>query len=69
MCQPVQFLEDLAVAYDQTVRDSRGDIIQFRYGSDGLDPLEMETDKLPVNMTQELTNVKVSSGHVNCLPT
>ncbi|VDP84906.1 unnamed protein product [Echinostoma caproni] len=56
----VKFLEDLAVAYDNTVRDSRGDIIQFRYGSDGLDPLEMEVEKFPIDMTRELNNVRES---------
>ncbi|KAF6775432.1 hypothetical protein AHF37_05549 [Paragonimus kellicotti] len=55
-----QFLEDLAVAYDNTVRDSRGDIIQFCYGSDGLDPLEMETDKFPVDLVKELANIRTS---------
>ncbi|THD27285.1 DNA-directed RNA polymerase subunit [Fasciola hepatica] len=56
----VKFLEDLAVAYDNTVRDSRGDIIQFRYGSDGLDPLEMEMEKFPIDMKRELSNVRES---------
>ncbi|KAH8866973.1 DNA-directed RNA polymerase III subunit RPC1 [Schistosoma japonicum] len=56
----VKFLEDLAVAYDDTVRDSRGDIIQFRYGSDGLDPLEMETDTFPVNFVKELEHIRTS---------
>ncbi|KAF8563861.1 hypothetical protein P879_06895 [Paragonimus westermani] len=56
----VKFLEDLAVAYDNTVRDSRGDIIQFCYGSDGLDPLEMETDKFPVDLVKELANIRTS---------
>ncbi|VDQ10092.1 unnamed protein product [Trichobilharzia regenti] len=56
----VKFLEDLAVAYDNTVRDSRGDIIQFRYGSDGLDPLEMETDTFPVNFAKEMEHIRTS---------
>ncbi|VDO71417.1 unnamed protein product [Schistosoma curassoni] len=56
----VKFLEDLAVAYDDTVRDSRGDIIQFRYGSDGLDPLEMETDTFPVNFIKEMEHIRTS---------
>ncbi|CAH8674918.1 unnamed protein product [Schistosoma rodhaini] len=56
----VKFLEDLAVAYDDTVRDSRGDIIQFRYGSDGLDPLEMETDTFPVNFVKEMEHIRTS---------
>ncbi|KAF6000813.1 DNA-directed RNA polymerase [Cyanidiococcus yangmingshanensis] len=35
-------LEDLRVAYDGTVRTSNAGVVQFRYGGDGLDPLEME---------------------------
>jgi DNA-directed RNA polymerase III subunit RPC1 len=31
-------LEDLAVQYDSTVRDSSKCIVQFVYGGDGLDP-------------------------------
>jgi DNA-directed RNA polymerase III subunit RPC1 len=35
-------LEDLRVEYDDTVRTSNANIVQFRFGGDGLDPLEME---------------------------
>lgn len=35
-------LEDLAVYYDMTVRNSNGTIIQFFYGDDGMDPAQME---------------------------
>lgn len=35
-------LEDLCLHYDMTVRNSNGDIIQFLYGGDGLDPTYME---------------------------
>ena len=34
----VKHLEELRVNYDMTVRDSGGNIIQFLYGEDGLDP-------------------------------
>ncbi|KAF6002560.1 dna-directed RNA polymerase [Cyanidiococcus yangmingshanensis] len=34
----VKALENVAVTYDGTVRDSDGSIIQFLYGEDGLDP-------------------------------
>ena len=37
-------LEDLGVAYDGTVRNSESNVVQFRYGDDGLDPCRMETD-------------------------
>lgn len=38
----VKCLEDLAVNYDSTVRTSVGEIVQFRFGEDGLDPCYME---------------------------
>ncbi|KAF7456702.1 dna-directed rna polymerase iii rpc1 [Cryptosporidium felis] len=41
----VKALEDLCVKYDNTVRTSDGQIIQFVYGDDGLNPMLME-DKL-----------------------
>jgi len=31
-------LEDLSIHYDNTVRNSYGQVVQFRYGDDGLDP-------------------------------
>ncbi|KAK4535381.1 hypothetical protein CDCA_CDCA04G1406 [Cyanidium caldarium] len=34
----VKSLEGVAVAYDGTVRESDGSLIQFRYGEDGVDP-------------------------------
>lgn len=34
----VKHLEDLKIGYDFTVRNSGGDVIQFLYGEDGLDP-------------------------------
>lgn len=35
-------LEDLAIHYDMTVRNSSGTIVQFIYGDDGMDPTQME---------------------------
>ena len=37
-----QVLEDLSVQYDTTVRTSKGQVVQFRFGDDGLDPAYME---------------------------
>ena len=34
----INALQDLRVEYDGTVRDTRGMIVQFRYGEDGVDP-------------------------------
>ena len=42
-------LEDLSVQYDATVRTSGGDVVQFMYGDDGLDPMYMEANGKPVD--------------------
>lgn len=42
-------LEDLSVQYDDTVRNSSNTIVQFQYGADKLDPLDMEGSAVPVN--------------------
>ncbi|AOA70277.1 RNA polymerase III subunit C160, part of core enzyme [Komagataella phaffii GS115] len=42
-------LEDLSAQYDHTVRNSSSGVVQFTYGGDGLDPLDMEGDAKPVN--------------------
>uniref|UniRef100_A0A0K0FAM9 DNA-directed RNA polymerase subunit n=1 Tax=Strongyloides venezuelensis TaxID=75913 RepID=A0A0K0FAM9_STRVS len=39
----VKCLEDLCAAYDDTVRSSTGDIVQFKFGEDLLDPSMMES--------------------------
>lgn len=46
-------LEDLSFCYDNTVRNSSNGIVQFIYGSDGLDPFEMEGDAKPVNFNHQ----------------
>lgn len=46
-------LEDLSALYDNTVRNSSNGIVQFTYGGDGLDPLEMEGDTQPVNLRRQ----------------
>ncbi|KAL6928650.1 DNA-directed RNA polymerase III subunit C1 (rpo31) [Hanseniaspora valbyensis] len=42
-------LEDLSCQYDNTIRTSSNGIVQFTYGGDGLDPLDMEGNAQPVN--------------------
>ena len=39
-------LEDLVVHYDNTVRNSVDNVVQFTYGRDGLDPAEMESEQI-----------------------
>ena len=42
----VKSLEDIKVHYDMTVRNSRNHIIQFAYGNDNMDPVNIERQKL-----------------------
>jgi len=42
-------LEDLSAQYDFTVRNSSSQIVQFQYGDDKLDPVDMEGSAKPVN--------------------
>jgi len=51
-------LEDLSIKYDQTVRTSSEHIVQFTYGDDGLDPMYMDDNQLPVSLQRLFTLVK-----------
>lgn len=42
-------MEDLIVRYDKTVRMGDETIIQFKYGGDGLDPMYMDENEMPVS--------------------
>ncbi len=54
----INALEHLRVEYDGTVRDSMGNIIQFRYGEDGVDPAKSDHGKA-VNVEQLIERVKL----------
>ena len=41
-------LQDLKVEYDETVRDASNNIVQFKYGDDGLDVSKTENSKINV---------------------
>ncbi|OTA70487.1 beta and beta-prime subunits of DNA dependent RNA-polymerase [Hypoxylon sp. EC38] len=45
-------LEDLSTQYDDTVRTSGGGVVQFQFGADKLDPVDMEGDAVPVNFNR-----------------
>jgi DNA-directed RNA polymerase III subunit RPC1 len=45
-------LEDLSTQYDNTVRTSGGTIVQFLFGADNLDPVDMEATAGPVNFAR-----------------
>lgn len=49
-------LEDFSASYDDTVRNSSNGVVQFIYGGDGLDPLDMEGDGVPVNFNRTWTH-------------
>jgi DNA-directed RNA polymerase subunit A' len=37
----INALQDMVVAGDLSVRDSRGAVVQFKYGGDGCDPIKV----------------------------
>ena len=56
----IQSLEDLATQYDLSVRNSVGDVVQFMYGGDGLDPTDMEGKDKPLDYNRVFSHVQVS---------
>jgi len=59
----VKSLEDLCMQYDMTVRNSSGEVIQFEYGGDNLDPMMMEGKDKPVEFDRVLHHVKANNPH------
>ena len=60
-------LEDLCVQYDGSVRTSSGDVVQFSYGDDGLDPAYMETKGKPVDFGRAFLQAQVQSSSSSSL--
>lgn len=54
-------LEDLAIQYDHTVRNSSTTIVQFNFGEDGLDPVDMEGKAKPVNFERTFLHAQSST--------
>jgi len=54
----VKSLEDLCSQYDTTVRNSQGDIVQFLYGGDGLDPACMEGKDIPIDFHRVMQHIQ-----------
>ena len=52
-------LEDLSVNYDDSVRNSSQNIIQFHFGDDTLDPIDMEGSATPVHFERTFTHTEV----------
>lgn len=51
-------LEDLSTQYDNTVRTSSGGIVQFQFGADKLDPVDMEGAAEPVHFQRTWTHAE-----------
>jgi DNA-directed RNA polymerase III subunit RPC1 len=62
-------LEDLSTQYDDTVRNSSGIIVQFQFGADKLDPVDMEGSAVPVNFERTWTHAETLtwSNHDPCM--
>lgn len=46
------------VQYDGSVRSTIGEIVEFNYGGDGLDPIHMESKILPVDPHRQFIHVQ-----------
>ncbi|XP_067671207.1 DNA-directed RNA polymerase III subunit RPC1-like isoform X3 [Haliotis asinina] len=54
----VKSLEDLCLQYDLTVRSSTGEVVQFVYGGDSLDPAAMEGNEKPMVFKRVMDHVR-----------
>jgi len=57
----INALEHIRLEYDGTVRNSAGDIIQFNYGEDGVDPAKSDHGKA-VNVSRLIEQIKIAMG-------
>ncbi|MGQ9460174.1 MAG: DNA-directed RNA polymerase subunit A' [Candidatus Bathyarchaeaceae archaeon] len=55
----INALEHLRIEYDGTVRNSVGDIVQLRYGEDGVDPAKSDHGKA-VNVSRLIEQIKIT---------
>ncbi|KZF19018.1 beta and beta-prime subunits of DNA dependent RNA-polymerase [Xylona heveae TC161] len=58
-------LEDLSTLYDDTVRNSSSGIVQFQYGDDKLDPVDMEAKAKPVHFDRTFTHAETTTWDNN----
>ncbi|KAI8055130.1 hypothetical protein BDF22DRAFT_725512 [Syncephalis plumigaleata] len=58
-------LEDLTTHYDLSVRTSSGGVVQFEYGSDGLDPACLEGNGTPVAFERNLRHAMNVARNLN----
>jgi len=63
----IKGMEDLKVTYDMTVRNSKGKVVQFAYGDDGMETTKVESQVVPfLNMSIEeiFTHFSVTESSV-----
>ncbi len=63
----INALEHLRIEYDGTVRNSTGDIIQFRYGEDGVDPAKSDHGKA-VNVARIAEQIRIMADKGKAAP-
>jgi len=56
----INALEHIRLEYDGTVRNSAGDIIQFKYGEDGVDPAKSDHGKA-VNVSRLVEQIRIAT--------
>ena len=54
-------LEDICIQYNYSVTTSNGDILQFVYGDDGVDPMQMEENGI-INYDRHLNFIKTTTN-------
>jgi DNA-directed RNA polymerase III subunit RPC1 len=55
-------MEDLAMQYDGSVRNSEGVVVQFVYGRDGLDPSAMEGKDRPIDLDRMYKHIRATQS-------
>ncbi len=63
----INALEHLRIEYDGTVRNSVGDIVQFKYGEDGVDPAKSDHGKA-VNVSRLVEQIKIMMEKGETIP-
>jgi DNA-directed RNA polymerase III subunit RPC1 len=58
-------LEDLSTQYDHTVRNAVSNVVQFRYGDDELDPVDMEASAKPVDFERTFAHIEATTYDVH----
>jgi DNA-directed RNA polymerase III subunit RPC1 len=58
-------LEDLSTQYDHTVRNAVSNVVQFRYGDDELDPVDMEASAKPVDFERTFAHVEATTYDID----